>query len=202
MSKELTEIGKSSFSKTIIKSITIPPNVVIICEKAFQLCESLKEVNISEDSKLDLIDEESFTEIDIEKIFIPASVTKINGFAFHKCKNLSNVTFQSNSKLSMIGTCAFSFTNVRNIQIPEKVTIIDESSFGGSLNIFSFEFLGEKLMMKSYCFEDSIKMILASFPNAKEIALSHFTFINVSKDISFFFLPGAKIAQDDAIIYN
>lgn len=52
----INRIDSYAFSECSIESITIPTNVLIICEGAFYNCRKLKHINFSYDSKLEKIE--------------------------------------------------------------------------------------------------------------------------------------------------
>lgn len=100
-----SSIGKNAFGGSAITNITIPSNVQIIDDYAFNYCEALEEVNIENDSKLTIIGESAFEGCEnLININIPDSVTTIGESAFRKC-SIAKITLPTN--LTDLGRLAF-----------------------------------------------------------------------------------------------
>ena len=128
----LTTIGDSAFSGSVIKNITLPSNLEIIGEGAF---------------------EDSFDCSILESIKIPKSVHTIEDAAFNSNSNLKSLTFEvdeeGSSNLKTIKSSAFSETSIENpIIIPSSVETIGNSAFAGDsqyqLSYPSVTFTGAK----------------------------------------------------------
>lgn len=71
------------------KSVVIPSNVTIIGESAFEGCENLLKVTLS--NKLTLLNSYMFTGcVSLKDIIIPDSITNMGEAVFENCTNLSN----------------------------------------------------------------------------------------------------------------
>lgn len=73
----IKKIGRYSFSEGKIVNLSIPPQVIEICEGAFYNCHDLQHVEISSDSQLKTIETLSFLKTSIESIQIPSSVSNL-----------------------------------------------------------------------------------------------------------------------------
>lgn len=118
-----------------IKTITIPNFIEHICPCAFNRCEKLGKVEISNDSKLKTIGFDAFCGSLIESITIPSSVTKIDEGAFYLCHKLRSVVFSDNSKLEALNKEVLCKTSIESITIPSLVTKIDDFAFSECINL-------------------------------------------------------------------
>ena len=80
----ITKIGNHAFEQTDITSITIPDSVTVIGKQAFNRCTSLKEVNISKNSKLETIGDGAFYDTRVLKMYLPGGVKTLGSGAFQR----------------------------------------------------------------------------------------------------------------------
>lgn len=80
----ITKIGNHAFEHTNITSITIPDSVTVIGKQAFNRCTSLKEVNISKNSKLETIGDGAFYDTRVLKMYLPGGVKTLGSGAFQR----------------------------------------------------------------------------------------------------------------------
>ena len=80
----ITKIGNRAFQQTNITSIAIPDSVTVIGKQAFNRCTSLKEVNISKNSKLETIGDGAFYDTRVLKIYLPGGVKTLGSGAFQR----------------------------------------------------------------------------------------------------------------------
>lgn len=80
----ITKIGKRAFQQTNITSIAIPDSVTVIGKQAFNRCTSLKEVNISKNSKLETIGDGAFYDTRVLKMYLPGGVKTLGSGAFQR----------------------------------------------------------------------------------------------------------------------
>lgn len=102
----LTEIGKSAFEGSYIRSTTIPINVASIARSAFCNTTSLNTVLIPYPSKLRTIGMFAFEGSSIRTLGAPLEVVTIDSYAFKNCTQLREITFGSD-KLKTTGSEAF-----------------------------------------------------------------------------------------------
>lgn len=106
------------FARRNIEHAIIPSYIKQIDSYAFSNCLSLKTIEFSEDSKLEIINESSFSSSSINTIIIPPHVNMIKRNAFSCCKNLHNIEFLNNSINCQIEKSAFDDILMKTIEFP------------------------------------------------------------------------------------
>jgi len=86
----LTEIGPSAFTNTLIESITIPNTVTIIGDYAFDHSQ-FNSILFEENSQLSIIGSEAFRDSKLISITIPSNVISINDNAFSDIPSLESI---------------------------------------------------------------------------------------------------------------
>jgi len=140
--KENTKLiaDNAFYSCKSLAEVTIPNSINYIGTNAFDLCDSLKKVHITDIGKwaeINFANEYSnplskarnlyINGVLTTNIVIPDTVTEIRDFAFNNC-NLTSVTISNSVKT--IGKNAFcDCTSLTNITIPDSLTIIDDFAF-------------------------------------------------------------------------
>lgn len=106
-----------------IKKVTIQPWIRCIQKYAFQHCNCLKTVNISEDSELERIQDFAFFGSSIKSIIIPKKAKHIECAAFDDCNELRCFEFLGDaleSRCDLFDSCQnlflVSFPNVSKIE--------------------------------------------------------------------------------------
>jgi hypothetical protein len=128
---KLTEIGKSAFCGSGLRTFYIPNTVEKLGECCFSSCKSLCEIAFGSKSKLKEICNNTFRGTGLKAINIPSSVEKIGCCCFNECEYLSKVVFESGSKLKEIGSNSFCFSQVKTIEIPKECEILTGRSLWG-----------------------------------------------------------------------
>lgn len=141
---EKSSIDKKNFDRLIfsiqnVKIVTIPDFIEIIGPRTFYGYMNIHRVNISNNSKLKIIEKYAFCCTLIKRITIPPHLTHINEFAFASCFELQIVDIPSNSKLQVIGEKAFFNSSIFSISIPKNVVRIDEYAFYSCKKLGIFE---------------------------------------------------------------
>ena len=135
------EIKQSAFEDNkITNKITIPSNVISI-EKASFKNNLISELDISNASGLELIEEEVFEENDLSgtSVSIPSNIIQIKKDAFKNSK-LSYVNFSQASKIILIGNGSFNYNNLQSVKLTA-FTLRAISSFAfANNNIHTFDF--------------------------------------------------------------
>ena len=141
----VTEIGDNAFysCRYYIESITIPDSVTSIGKYAFNYCNNLKEVHISDVAAWCKIDFAGYgsnplsyagnlylNDELVTDLVIPDGVTEIKD-VFSGCKSIKTVTIPDS--VTSIGGYAFSgCQNLESVTIPNSVTSIGNYAFRGS----------------------------------------------------------------------
>ena len=193
---QLFSIGKESFSYTSIKTIIIPPSVGQIGRNAFYMCQQLQKVELSEDSKLQLIDESTFSYSSIRKFFISPKISQICEKSFANCMKLRKVLSSENSELQLIDKDAFFESAIEYIMIPSKVNQIGRNAFMRCLNLKSIELLNDVLSIGNFCFYRCSQLFVVSFPNAEKVTIGEKTFFENSNLLTIFIPPKITIEQE------
>lgn len=131
--KTVTRIGDLAFSRSQVRSVTIPDSVTHIGVWAFYGCEELTSVNIPENVMV--IDNGAFAYCKaLKSMTVPDSVTRLGYSAFERCEGLTDVTLSKN--IVSIEECTFeACTSLTDIVIPEGVTSIGKSAFDGCTDL-------------------------------------------------------------------
>lgn len=129
--KEQTEL--LSYPNLLSKSYTIPNTVTAISPFAFELCNNLTTVKISDGVKA--IGEYAFIGCSsLESINIPSSTPRINDYTFYACTSLFSVEIPGNVK--EIGNDAFELcSNLKHVNIAKGVHKIESYAFSGCDNL-------------------------------------------------------------------
>lgn len=137
----VTTIGESAFAYSRhtkdITSVTIPDSVTTIERNAFHNRNELVTVNISTNSKLQVIGNNAFSgNHSLKSIYIPATVTEIGDSAFNNCGGLDTITVATgNAVYSSEGNALIEkatntlIRGTNNTQIPASVTTIAPAAF-------------------------------------------------------------------------
>lgn len=124
---ELDDWGRPS-------SLTIKSGVTGFPEKAFQYCDSLTSVTLS--NTVTSIGRYVFDNSGLKSLTIPGNVQTIGIHSFSDCKSLSSLTI--NSGVTTIDNISFSgCSSLQNLVVPDTVTYIGSSSFKGCSSLTS-----------------------------------------------------------------
>ncbi|MBQ9869721.1 MAG: leucine-rich repeat protein [Ruminococcus sp.] len=125
--KTVTSIGDYAFSRSGLKSITIPNSVTRIGEFAFGACSKLESAVIP--TGVETITYDLFAECrGLKSVTIPSSVKSIENGAFGNCSGLTSITIPGN--VTYIGASAFEgCTGLKSLTIPSSVETIDDYAF-------------------------------------------------------------------------
>lgn len=164
---EIQEISFFAFSKSNIKSLTVPDDVKVIDYCAFYECSKLESVTLP--SSLNYLDFFTFSYSNLFEITIPNSVLTIDYGCFYRCHNLTKVMFQENSKMIEIDNLAFAYTNIETISMPKSVCLISTDSFGGCKNLKSVAF-NNKSKLRNFEWNPSLRTLVSKHnrPNSND----------------------------------
>lgn len=83
---KIKEFPKSCFYRSNIKEVVIPDICETICRSCFEKCRNLSNVVITENSRLQTIEDEAFLFSSIKKLYIPPQVKSIGLKCFYNSK--------------------------------------------------------------------------------------------------------------------
>ena len=106
--------------------VSIPDDVITICDSAFAGCISVEQITIPD--SVTSIGDSAFEYTSIEQITIPNSVTSIGREAFGGCEQLSQINLPNGISTIEEGTFDYC-TNLRQITIPNTVKSIGKWAF-------------------------------------------------------------------------
>jgi hypothetical protein len=134
----LERIEALAFSRSGLKSIEIPRNVVSIDGSAFH-CVSPTSISISRDNVTFRLREwflENFSGSTIYRYFgcchsivIPSSVVVLGKSSFHGCESLHSMFFEQGCRLELIEESAFSESGLKSFVIPSSIVLLSKESF-------------------------------------------------------------------------
>lgn len=118
---------KGVFYSEELTTITLPKNLRVIGDNAFNNCVNMKSISLPDGLKL--IGEGAFYSCSsLEAIAIPGSVEEISKNTFEECKNLKDVTLAQGVRI--IGYLAFyECESLVNINIPDSIETIHDEVF-------------------------------------------------------------------------
>ena len=135
----LTSIGKNAFWSTHLTSVSIPPKVETIGDKAFGSISNLTQLDLSRADSLSSIGTEAFIYGRIQNsITLPPSLKTIADRAFFG-NLISRLDLPANSALQTIGNSAFAYNrimggaNSKDLIFPDNLTNIGQLAFVGNL---------------------------------------------------------------------
>ena len=86
-----------------LRDVSIPNNVLELCDRCFKGCKTLCRVIFGSSSSLERIGVECFAVSGVGEVSIPDGVRELCRGCFYECKSLRRVTFGSSSSLERIG---------------------------------------------------------------------------------------------------
>ena len=111
--------------------VSIPNNVLELCDHCFQSCDSLRRVTFSSLSTVERIGVYCFKDSGVEEVIIPDSVRELCDGCFSWCKSLRRVTFGPSSSLERIGVSCFEESGVEEVSVPDGVRELCDGCFNG-----------------------------------------------------------------------
>ncbi len=161
----LTQIRAYAFNRSSIASISIPDEVKIIGNSAFNNCEKLTTVTFGENSKLVSIGDAAFEYcILLTSISIPNSVETIGMMAF-KNTGLQTVVFGNNSKVTSIGYAAFQHCRyITEITLPSELVTIGERAFHNCYALTAIIIPSKVTSIGIYAFDGCSKIVSVVIP--------------------------------------
>lgn len=126
----VTGIAEEAFKGVNFESAVIPGHIKNIGNSAFEDCEHLTQITLSEG--IENIGNKAFYKCSaLKSVNIPASVTAVGSSAFYGCKELSNVVW--NADVAEVPEKAFaSCTTLANFAFNDKVTAVGKEAFSNA----------------------------------------------------------------------
>ncbi len=195
-SSNITTIGYACFYRCGLRSLTIPSTVTSVENYAFEQCDSLLTVNMT-NAKFEVIPYKMFSESNrLRTVTFPQTLKTIEGAAFYNCDSLQTVNLKSTkvetigedafsscdklktvvfptSTLKSLGTRAFCYCSSleMDVVIPQSVTSIGNNAFDNCKKIKSFKFPDNLETMGTGILNECDSMTLVVLPkNIKTIA--------------------------------
>lgn len=164
----VTKIGDNAFEKnTALESVLIPDSVITIDALAFNMCSSLKTVELS--ANLKTLGNRAFANTAIESIEIPKALDtadtyitnesyEFNGVnyslprgPFMRCESLKTVTFEKGTTQvadELFAGC----TGLESVVIPGTVTVIEDSAFNACVRLSNVDIPDTVTHIGAYAF--------------------------------------------------
>ena len=104
------------------KKFNVPDGVVVICDRAFFKCHSLRRISLPK--SLRVIGNEVFWQCyELQSVKLPQNLEVIGGYAFNNCKSIETIHIPSS--VTEIGGSAFTFCKaLTRANIPDGITVI------------------------------------------------------------------------------
>ena len=163
----ITSIGQGAFKGSKINKVQISSNVEIIKYQAFENCEQLTEIDLTNAINLKTIEGYAFSLTCIQNITIPNNVVKINEGVFFGCKNLENVIFGELCNLVFIDDFMFaSCENLKEINLPTTITSINQNAFNGCVSLIEISIPENVNSIGNFAFSRCKKLTQIAIPNS------------------------------------
>lgn len=128
----IEEICYEAFSSNdFLETVSLPTTINKIGYRAFRSCSSLKNIDLSSTSVVDLEFETFDGCNNFSSILFPATLRSIGGYCFRRCNSLNE--FEVPEGVTFIGESCFSDCSLLNkIVIPKSVTNVEPSLFNNT----------------------------------------------------------------------
>ena len=111
------------FSKSVIRSVSIPNTVKVLPKKCFEFCENLVNVTFAPGSQIDSFGDACLKRCGLSEIEVPDSCVFIGSKCFDGCVHLHHVGISERSQLEKIGKFAFRGCNIFDLYLPSHLEI-------------------------------------------------------------------------------
>lgn len=124
-----------SFDNQFLTNLIIPDHISLVCNNAFQFCEQLKAVKLS--NKIAVIPERCFDSCsNLEEIEFPDSIRWLHASAFTGCIRLKKVKL--NEGLRVIESYAFHNSGLAEIELPKSLIDVGVDVFPSACTIKTY----------------------------------------------------------------
>lgn len=114
------------FSKSAIRSVSIPNTVKSLPKKCFEFCENLVNVTFMAESQICSFGDACFKRCGLSEIEVPDSCISIGSKCFDGCTQLRHVGISERSELSTIGKFAFRGCSIFDLYLPKNLVFDTE----------------------------------------------------------------------------
>ena len=143
--------------------VTIPSEVTVIGDNAFNSCSRLKSITFP--SKLKAIGDNAFSACtQLQEVTLPNSVTDIGPAAFYGCINLHTVTLPN--KLQILKQFVFKFCQTLKAIHTKNVHTIEWDAFSGCTRLAKVEVTDALKNIDREAFEDCRSLTQVTLPNS------------------------------------
>lgn len=111
------------FSKSFIRSVSIPKTVKFLPKKCFECCEQFVHVIFASESQIDSFGDACFKRCGLSEIEVPDSCLSIGSKCFDGCERLCRVGIGERSQLERVGEFAFRGCMVSDFYIPDDLAL-------------------------------------------------------------------------------
>lgn len=111
------------FSKSLIRSVSIPNTVRLLPNKCFEFCEQLVTVTFAPESQICSFGAACFKRCGLCEIEVPDNCTSIGPKCFDGCTQLTHLEISDRSQLEKIGNLAFRGCSVVDLYLPDELVI-------------------------------------------------------------------------------
>ncbi len=210
----VTSIGEYAYGGRRITTITIPENITIIKDSAFEGCSSLSSVQIN--------DLEAWCKIqfgngssnplawghylflngqEITNLIIPKSITTINAYSFYCFHGLKKLTIHD-SVTSIDKWAFYECWDMKEVSIGESVQSIGEYAFGACYDLSSVTIPKSVKKLGDYAFQGCFRMNSLTIPNSVTSIGSQAFYICSRLNTVYLVGEGAWIAGDLTVETN
>ncbi|KAK8852897.1 hypothetical protein M9Y10_017889 [Tritrichomonas musculus] len=118
---DIKVIMSYAFQDALIKKISIPSSVALICEGAFDSCNNLECIEFAPDSKLQAIERHAFKDTRIKSFVIPPLVKYLDPEAFSFCDFLQILEIDENTDRKWKSKILLDCYGLQIIMVPCKI---------------------------------------------------------------------------------
>ncbi len=197
---------------TYLSQIILPPTVTTIEENAFNQCQALTEIDMS---NITIIKENAFNESGLTSVYLPKATT-VGNYAFNNCFNLldvnlpvattiedyafyncSNLSYLTMPLVTTIGDYAFSYSYYMSWKIKEldlsNVTSLGKRAFGDSGTSYEYDNEGNMTLEKVILSDELEILPYECFAGCK--ALKEINMPTALKTIESYALGGISVEE-------
>lgn len=134
------KIGKIACSSSeILETFTSSENLISINREAFEKCNNLRVVDLSDSPNLVVIASYAFSGCrNLEKVILPENLEEIQEGAFRNCTNLKEIILPNKIR-SISKGCFANCKSLETVKLPKRLQVISTEAFGNCTNLQNIE---------------------------------------------------------------